>query len=308
MKLNKLLAQTPKKGTVIPTGFSQLDSLIGGLHLGEVCTIGARPSMGKTALAMTLAKNIGILNKVPTAVLSTETNETEVARRLVASELGWVDIEELKTWAKEPTDRTKEAIDKLQGIGFQLDDSTTYKKNFFQLMKEAPLWVENTADYSERELIGRIERITRENGIKVLIIDGVERIVATSTSYVEYRSSLCLLMQVARKLNVALLLTCNLTKLVDNRVGSRPILPDLLTNVLETFSSTILFLFRPEYYGIIENEMGNTKDAAEIIVAKNSYGHLGTVQLRFENQARFIERINPQNIEEELLSIEEDIF
>ena len=90
MKLNKLLSQAPKKESkVVSTGIASLDSKIGGLHIGQVCTVAARPAMGKTAFAMTLAKNIGIMNKVPTAILSLEHSEDYVVERLFATQFGW---------------------------------------------------------------------------------------------------------------------------------------------------------------------------------------------------------------------------
>ena len=89
MKLNKIIMQSGEdKSQVIPTGIPSLDRMLGGLHVGHVITIGARPAMGKTAFVASLIRNIGILGKVPTGVLSLEHKELEMARRLWAAEFG----------------------------------------------------------------------------------------------------------------------------------------------------------------------------------------------------------------------------
>lgn len=304
MKLNKLLAQTPKKGTVIPTGFSKLDSLIGGLHLGEVCTIGARPSNGMTALTMSLAKNIGILNKIPTAIFSLQYNEAEVVKRLIAAELGWVDIEELKASAKDPSSAAKEAINRLQNLGFKTDRS---KADFLQLMKEAPLWIEQITDFTVPELMGKIERITKENNLKVIVLDALDHLFNITTHYVEWERTLRDLKQLADRLDVAILLTTGVLREVERRIGCRPYLYDLRMGT-DIFSSIVFLLYRPEYYGITEDDQGSTIGVCDITVAKNTHGQLGTMRLRIEDHARFIEPTNIQNIEEEIMSIEEDIF
>ena len=94
MKLNKILSSKYERPQAIPTGIASLDRMIGGLQVGHVVTVGARPAMGKTAFVMSLVRNIGIINKVPTALLSLEHDEHNVASRLWAAEFGWMNWRE----------------------------------------------------------------------------------------------------------------------------------------------------------------------------------------------------------------------
>ena len=121
MKLNKILSSKYERPQAIPTGIASLDRMIGGLQVGHVVTVGARPAMGKTAFVMSLVRNIGIINKVPTALLSLEHDEHNVAGRLWAAEFGWSRTRRPSEQIAMESNICKEqenAIRMLQGIGF----------------------------------------------------------------------------------------------------------------------------------------------------------------------------------------------
>lgn len=283
MKLNGIIAQAQEqKMEVIPTGISSLDEVIGGLPLGKICTVAGRPAMGKTAFAMSIVRNVGIINKIPTAVFSFEHNEREIAKRLFAAELGWnYDI------STKLSDDMKETVSLMQNVGFEMFPQKE-RDTYVQKMNEAPVWIEHNVGVTVDEIVDHAERMKKENDIKVLIIDGLT-LVFSGQSFSERVHLMLQLNLLADRLNIAILTTSDLNRSVEKRVGTKkPFLCDLRDGqYAETFSSIVLFVYRPEYYGIYEDEMGSTKNVAYIIVAKNDFGTLREVRLRFTNHARF---------------------
>lgn len=312
MKLNKLLSQAPKKETnVVSTGIASLDSMIGGLHVGQVCTVAARPAMGKTAFAMTLAKNIGIMNKVPTAILSLEHSEDYVVERLFATQFGWgkdtranspIPIVEAKM-----NEEMEKAVSMLQDAGFKSEEME--REEFVQKMKEAPVWIEHGVNLTMDEVIARVERMKKNDNIQVLIIDGLAWIIAGQT-YTEREASMLKLNQLASRLNIAILITSELTREVEHRVGNKPILSDLRGGFCaEVYSAIVMFIYRPEYYGIMEDDRGSTTDVADIIIAKNDFGNVGEVRLKFTDHSRFEDySMTSLGLEDALKEIEDSIF
>ena len=283
MKLNGIIAQVQEQESeVIPTGIRNLDGVIGGLHLGKVCTVAGRPVMGKTAFAMSIVRNVGIIGKIPTAVFSFDHNEKEIAKRLFAAELGWNYIKSTML-----SDEMKENVSHLQDIGFELFQLRE-KDLYVQKMNEAPVWIEHDVGVTVDEIVGRAKQMKKENNIKVLVIDGLTW-VFSGQSFSERVHLMLQLNLLADRLNIAILTTSDLNRSVEKRVGNKkPFLCDLRGGqYAETFSSIVLFVYRPEYYGICEDEMGSTEDVAYIIVSKNDFGGLGEVRLRFTNHARF---------------------
>ncbi len=289
MKLNKIIAQGQKDvPEVIPTGIWRLDQLIGGLYVGHVFTVGARPAMGKTAFVATLIRNIGVLNKVPLAVLSLQNTEQAMVERIWAAEFGWgreplpcqrLDVETIATVEQ------RNAIAMLRSIGFE--DPIQRKIEFKRLMNEASVWIEHDYFLTMDEVVSRMERLKKTNNVKVIVIDGLDMINA-GVKNAEQTQAMQKLVQAAERLKVALLLTSELNREVEYRVGNRPSLCNLRGGFnTEILTSTVMFIFRPEYYGIQEDEMGNTEGKAELIVAKNAIGATGNVRVNFVGRSRF---------------------
>ena len=310
MKLNKLLSQAPKKESdVVSTGIASLDRMTGGgLHIGQVCTVAARPAMGKTAFAMSIARNVGILNKVPTAILSLEHAEDYVVERLFATEFGWGKRDAPST---QVTEEMEKAVSLLQKAGFKSEE--VEQEEFIQKMKEAPVWIEHGENLTVDEVIARVERMKKNDNIQVLIIDGLAWIIAGQT-YTEREQSMLKINQLASRLHIAILITSELTRDVEHRVGNKPMLSDLRGGFCaEVYSATVMFIYRPEYYGIQEDEYGSTQDVADIIIAKNDYGNVGEVRLKFANRARFedmlgnSQTIYPSQIEDELAAVTDSL-
>ena len=310
MKLNKLLSQAPKKETkIVSTGIASLDSKIGGLQIGQVCTVAARPAMGKTAFAMTLAKNIGIMNKVPTAILSLEHSEDYVVERLFATQFGWPNGTPNDSLIIESkmNEETEKAISMLQEVGFKSEEME--REEFVQKMKEAPVWIEHGVNLTMDEVIARVERMKKNDNIQVLIIDGLAWIIAGQT-YTEREQSMLKLNQLASRLNIAILITSELTREVEHRVGNKPMLSDLRGGFCaEVYSAIVMFIYRPEYYGIMEDFEGSTTGVADIIIAKNDFGNVGEVRLAFPGHSRFEDiSIAPADIVREIEVAEDSLF
>lgn len=282
MKLNEIITQTAVDNSlVVPTGISRLDEVIGGLHIGHICTIAARPAMGTTSFAVTVLNNVGIKNKISTAFLSMENSENGIADRLVAAEFGWGN----DTYSEVLSQNDTAKISRLQKTGFKPTEHNREKHS--QLMKEAPVWVESNLIMSMDEVIGRMERQKQENNVSVIIIDGLDWITS-GANYEDDEIVMIRLAQAAKRLQVAILLTAGLSRDVEDRIGCIPMMGDLRKEFYTaTYSSIVMFIYRPEYYGIREDDAGDTKDRAYINIGKNNFGSVGSVYLRFTDHSRF---------------------
>lgn len=298
MKLHQLLGLTPsKESEPIATGFKELDRLTGGLPIGTLTTIAARPGMGKTSLAVSLMRNIGVIQKVPTAFLSLQLNEMQIVKWLKATITGyWEDVpEEQRMWTPP------EAIVKeFANIGFHIEPERKTDSDAVKMMKEAPVWIEHDLDVSVKEIVSRMERLHQENKVRVFFLDGWEWVRVTG-NYPEQKQSASQLCEAAERLKVALVLTSVLNRSVETRGGSkRPELRDLNNSFgLETYSSMVMFVYRPEYYMIdrFEDETPS-KGLADIMVERNTYGSTGNVRLCFENYCNFREMHYGYNFKE----------
>ena len=337
MKLNKILYHLGDTDERIPMFIDSLDNLTGGLLVGGISVIAGRPAMGKTAFAMSVVRNVGVLHKIPTAVLSLVEDERYTAKRLIASQLGWnaveyleqhqmnnsdsvdhVDLEGAGVKSQEQqqavlTDVQKEKVALLQQIGFKTFDpqagTPAYQNpkvatsgfdstpawllatwnNFLEKVKSAPVWIEHGLDINMEEIVSRMERLKRENDIRLFVIDSFGWIEPEFTLAASEKAMLKLT-SAAERLKVAVLMTCDLTRAVENRGGTKkPILSDLRDNaVVEAFSSLVMFLYRPEYYCIYDDDNGSTLNKADVIVARNRRGSIGEVRLDFVNSAEFV--------------------
>lgn len=289
MKLNKIIMQSGEdKSQVIPTGIPSLDRMLGGLHVGHVITIGARPAMGKTAFVASLIRNIGILGKVPTGVLSLEHKELEMARRLWAAEFGWRNTPKPRQQLIIDSKMCQEqanAISLLQNIGF--DNPIEKKNEYKRMMTEAPVWIEHSFVMTMDEVISRMERLKKTNNVIVVVIDSLD-LIYSGAKHAEQEQAMKSLVLAAERLQVAVLLTSGLNREVEYRVGNMPTLSNLRGGYsTETLTSAVVFIYRPEYYGIQEDECGSTVDKAQLFVAKNGFGDTGHIRLDFAGRSRF---------------------
>lgn len=235
MKLNQILnLPSDKECEPIATGFQHLDHLIGGLRTGQSCTIAAPFWMDSTAFPVSLLRNIGVVQKVPTAYFSLEQTESEIMRRLKASITG--------SWETVPTP-SMEAMNVMNMIGFHHQDLGQVA---IQSIEEAPIWIEDDFEADIDEIVGRMEQLRQENQVRLVIIDSIS-LLMFGCNHEEQTQAIKKLHQTADRLKQAVILTSvvNLSQEVSGEC-KRPRLSDLCNwERICPFSSVVMFVHRP---------------------------------------------------------------
>ncbi len=257
------LKEESYQGNAIKTGFTEFDKLFGGFSLGEFIVIGGRPSMGKTQLLVNLSLNISI--ETPILYFTFDLSEFLLTSRFISSVSG---IAVNKILQHELTDEQKT---KLASIG-----------NKFSKHK---IFVNDSCNNSFTALKAHCQKQIQDNGVKVIVVDYLQMMSSNKyrnnreleISYIsrEFKN-------IAKDFNVCVIASSQLSRAVETRGGTkRPALSDLReSGAIEQDADKVIFIYRPEYYGIDCDEEGNsTAGLTEIILAKNRNGSLGTVNL-----------------------------
>jgi replicative DNA helicase len=249
--------------TGIPSGFRELDLLTSGFQPGNLVILAARPSMGKSALGLCIAANLGVRHEVPVALFTLEMSKAEVTQRMMCSEAK-VESQRLRSGRLAPDDwpRLTTACDRLM---------------------KAPIYVDDTGSTTIMELRSKARRLkSREPGLGLILVDYLQ--LMTSGASVENRvqevSQISRALKVlARDLDVPILAMSQLSRAVEQRHDKRPILSDLReSGSLEQDSDLVAFVYRDEYY---LGEESDQQGIAEIHLAKHRNGPTGTVKLSF---------------------------
>ena len=249
--------------TGVPTGFKEIDLLTSGLQPGNLVILAARPSMGKSALALCIAANLGVRQEVPVALFTLEMSKSEVTQRLMCSEAK-VESQRLRSGrlAQDDWPRLTAACDKLT---------------------KAPVYVDDTGSITMMELRSKARRLkSREPGLGLIIVDYIQ-LMSTGASVenrVQEVSQISRQLKVlARDLDVPILALSQLSRAVEQRHDKRPILSDLReSGSIEQDADLVAFVYRDEYYN---NEESDSQGLAEIILAKHRNGPTGMVKLSF---------------------------
>lgn len=263
----------------VPSGFSELDRYTSGWQASDLMIIAARPAMGKTAFVLSMARNMAIDHKRPVAVFSLEMSSLQLVTRLISSET------ELS--------------------GTKLRNGDLHGHEWEQLeakvrpLEEAPIFIDDTPAISVFEFRAKARRLVQAHDIKVIIIDYLQLMTAgvDSKGSREFEVSLISrsLKAIAKELNVPIIALSQLNRSVETRGGDkRPQLSDLReSGAIEQDADMVMFIHRPDYYGVLEDEEGNSLvGVAEIILAKHRNGATGTVQLEFRSEfAKFQDKM-----------------
>ena len=258
------MADNPNDVTGVPTGFYDLDRLTAGFQAGDLIVLAARPSMGKTALAINIAEHVALNEGLPVAVFSMEMGASQLAVRIVGS-IGRIDQSHLRTGklTDEEWPRLTEAIEKLRTISLHIDE---------------------TAGLTSSELRANARRLSRQCGKLGLIVVDYLQLMSGSSSDGENRATELGeisrgLKMLAKELQCPVLALSQLNRSVETRPDKRPMMSDLReSGAIEQDADIIMFIYRDEYY---------TKDAckepgvAEILIAKQRNGPTGMVKLAF---------------------------
>ena len=278
----------------VPTGFYELDELLGGFQKSDLIIIAARPSMGKTALALTLARNAAIDHKVPVGLFSLEMSTMQLVIRMLCSE-GRLNAHQVRT-GKLPH-----------------EEGVKLSRNAHKLI-EAPIYVDDTPSQSILEIRAKARRLKVEKNIGIIMIDYLQ--LMTGPAKVENREREIShisrsLKALAKELNIPVIALAQLNRAVETRTDKRPQLSDLReSGSIEQDADVVMFLNRPEYYGIMKDENGNSNEGvAEVIIGKQRNGPIGDVRLAFiKEYARFENLAHARQIEEYSNVSNEDII
>jgi replicative DNA helicase len=249
--------------TGIPSGFRELDLLTSGFQPGNLVILAARPSMGKSALGLCIAANLGVRHETPVALFTLEMSKSEVTQRMMCSEAK-VESQRLRTGRLAPDDwpRLTAACDRLM---------------------KAPIYVDDTGSTTIMEVRSKARRLkSREPNLGLIIVDYLQLMTsgATAENRVQEVSQISRALKVlARDLDVPILAMSQLSRAVEQRHDKRPILSDLReSGSLEQDSDLVFFVYRDEYY---LGEESDQQGLAEVILAKHRNGPTGLVKLSF---------------------------
>ncbi len=259
--------------TGIRSGFTDLDRLTGGWQNTELIIIAARPAMGKTAFILSAARNAAVDGKSGVAIFSLEMSATQLMLRLISAEAE-IDSNHLRRG--------------------QLDGGDWNKLHHnLKPLESAPIFIDDTPALSILELRAKCRRLKAQHDIQLIIIDYLQLMSAEGgvakggNREQEIGAISRALKGLAKELNVPVIALSQLSRAVETRGGDkRPQLSDLReSGSIEQDADMVMFLYRPEYYKITQDESGmSTTGVGEVIVAKNRSGNVDTIKLRFIGQ------------------------
>ena len=259
--------------TGVPSGFVDLDLITAGFQPSDFVVVAARPGMGKTSLCLNIAQYVGTKKDISVAIFSLEMSKDQVAQRMLCSEAR-IDAAKVRK-------------------GFIAEREWPELARAAGRLAEANIFVDDTPSISVLELRAKARRLKAEKGLGLVIVDylqlmrGYGRPENRQQEISEISRSL---KAMARELNVPVIAVSQLSRAVEQRTPKRPQLSDLReSGAIEQDADLVLFIYREDYY----NPNTPKKGIAEVIVAKQRNGPIGTVELmfqkdyaRFENLAR----------------------
>ncbi len=257
--------------TGVPSGFSALDRITSGWQKSDLIIIAARPGMGKTAFVVSAMRNAAVEFKYPVAIFSLEMSAIQLVNRLISAE----------------SELESEKIKK----GTLADYEWEQMVHKTAQLTESPIFIDDTPALSILELRAKARRLKAQHDIQLIIIDYLQLMSGDSSRMggggnreQEIASISRSLKNIAKELNVPVIALSQLSRAVETRGGDkRPQLSDLReSGSIEQDADMVMFLYRPEYYQITEDEQGQpTKGMGEVIIAKHRNGSLDSVQLKF---------------------------
>ena len=284
-QLDKAIAQEDGLSGV-PTGFTDLDRVTSGWQKSDMVVIAARPGMGKTAFVISMARNTAVLFNQAVAIFSLEMASVQLVNRLIASE-SRISAEKLRKGDLEPHELT------------MLNQRITK-------LTQAPIFIDDTPALSVFELRAKCRRLKAQHDIQMVIIDYLQLMTASGMGAGNREQEISMISRsiksIAKELNVPILALSQLSRSVETRGGDkRPMLSDLReSGAIEQDADIVCFIYRPEYYGITEDEEGNsTVGTGEIIIAKHRNGSLENVRLRFIGHLARFDNMDSLNFEED---------
>src|SRR6201997_4443764 len=265
--------------TGISTGFVEFDRMTSGLHGSEMIVIAARPSMGKTALAMNIAEHVAINEKLPVGVFSLEMSSQQLVQRLLCS-------------------RARVNLQKVRE-GFLAERDFPSLTSAASKLAEAEIYIDDSAGLSILELRAKARRLKAQKNIQLIVVDYLQLLRSTSrraqdNRQLEISEISAGLKGLAKELKIPMIVVAQLNRQPEQRSGGKPRLSDLReSGSIEQDADLVGLLVRPEVYEDDEDARAEKAGEAELIIAKQRNGPVGEIPLtflkeftRFEDRAR----------------------
>ena len=263
--------------TGLQSGYMALDKVTFGWHPSDLVIIAGRPGMGKTAFVLTMARNMAVDFNIPIAFFSLEQAPTQLIERLLVAESGL------------PSEKIKGSVKMTQADWTQLDDS-------IKRLVEAPIYIDDTPSLPIVDLRAKARRLVKSNGVKMIIIDYLQLMTGSKElkgnreqEVAEISRSL---KAIAKELDVPVIALAQLSRQAESSTGGqkKPQLTHLReSGAIEQDADIVLFLHRPEYYGL--EDLNVEPGLTDVIIAKHRNGATGEVQLKFiASQMKFVDR------------------
>ncbi len=247
----------------VSTGFRALDNVLGGLQKSDLIILAARPSMGKTTLAMNIAENAAIQHGAKVGVFSLEQSKDQLVDRLLSSQAG---VDSWKLRSGNLTDADFPKIGKAMGV-----------------LSEASIFIDDSPGLSSLEVLTKSRRLQMDHGLDLVVIDYLQ-LMRGSTRYSDNRvqevSEISRSLKgMARELNVPVIALSQLSRGVEARPDKRPMLSDLReSGSIEQDADVVMFIYRDDYY----DKESEKKNIAEVLIRKHRNGPVGEIDLYFQ--------------------------
>ena len=268
----------------LATGYKDLDKMTDGLHAAEMIVIAARPSMGKTALAMNIAEHVALTGKHAVAIFSLEMSTEQLMQRFLCC-------------------RAKVNMSKVRD-GFMTDRDFNNLTAAAAAIAESQIHIDDTAGLSILELRAKARRLKAQHDIKLIVIDYLQLLKSTSkrgqdNRQIEIAEISQGIKALAKELDIPIIVLAQLNRNPEARAGGKPRLSDLReSGSIEQDADLVGLLVRYEYYADNEEEKANTAGEAELIIAKQRNGPVGEVLLTFLKEfTRFEDRAKREESE-----------
>jgi len=258
----------------VPTGLRDLDSLLAGLQNSDLIILAARPSMGKSALAINIAQHVAVHEGIPVAIFSLEMSKEQLVDRLLASEAN------IDAWKLRNANLTDNDFQKIGEAMAKLS--------------EAPLYFDDSVGMNVMEMRTKARRLQSEHGLGLVIIDYLQLMSGNgSKNRVEEVSDISRSLKgLARELNVPVIALSQLSRAVESRPDRRPQLSDLReSGSIEQDADVVMFIYRDDYY----DKDTDRKNIADVLIRKHRNGPVGQVELYFKPEQMLFSNLDKKH-------------
>ncbi|RME55675.1 MAG: replicative DNA helicase [Deltaproteobacteria bacterium] len=276
-QIEKLYARE-EEITGIPTGFNDLDAFLNGLQNSDLLIVAGRPSMGKTTLCLNIALNVALESRVPVGFFSLEMSKSQLAVRLLCAEAR---VNGSKARSGNLSNAEWKAIAHAAGV-----------------IAEAPIFIDDTTDITLMQMRAKARRLKAEHGLGLLIVDYLQ-LMEGSQGRENREKEIAQISRgmktMAKEMDIPVIALSQLNRQVENREDKRPHLADLReSGSIEQDADVVLFIYRDVVY----NKETPFPNVAEIIIAKQRNGPIGTVKLAFMSEYNMFGNLDPSHGEQ----------